>query len=236
MCRLRKTILGKRRKNIDCVKNSRYNRSRTTDLQQEGRVIMSEIICISRSYGSGGRTVGKMLSEQLSLPCYDRELIYLASENSRLDKDTLARHDEQLEKASFSGAPSEMNPYRSRDDVYACQSQIIRDVADKGNCILIGRCAAHILKNTRHQLLRVFVWAPEHVCVKTVMDKFAISEKEAAKMTRQINKHRADYYKHHTGMLWTEASNYDLCIDTSRLSYEQAVKAISAYAQVFFRL
>lgn len=197
---------------------------------------MSKVICISRSYGSGGRTVGKQLSEQSGLPCYDRELIYLALESSSLNKELLARHDEKLEKPSFSSVPSEMNPYRSRDDVFDYQSRMIRELADQGDCILIGRCAAHILKHTRHKLLRVFVWAPEYVCIQRVMEKLAISEKEAIKMTRQINKHRADYYKHHTGVLWTDAGNYDLCLDTSRLSFEQAVTAIQGYAEIFFRL
>lgn len=196
---------------------------------------MSEIICISRSYGSGGRTIGRLLSESMGLPCYDRELIYLCSENGIVDRNTLAVNDERLQKLSFgSSAPSEMNPYRSRDDVFECQSGIIREVADKGSCIIIGRCAAHILKNSRHKLLRVFVWAPEYNCVKTVMEKFAISEKEAMKMIRQIDKHRADYIKHHTDSSWTDARNYDLCIDTSKVKFEQAALAVRRYSEVFF--
>ncbi len=197
---------------------------------------MSEIICIARSYGSGGRTIGKLLSQSMQLPCYDRELIYLASENSELNKELLARNDERVVKPSFhTTVPSEMNPYRSRDDIFACQSKIIRDVADKGNCVIIGRCASHILRSSPHKVLRVYIWAPEHVCVRTVMEKFAISEKEALKMIRQVNKHRADYVKHHTESSWTDARNYDLCIDTSRLTYEQAEQAIRTYADVFFK-
>lgn len=198
---------------------------------------MSDIICISRSYGSGGRTIGRLLSESMGLPCYDRELIYLASENGGVNRNILALNDERLLKLSFdSSAPSEMNPYKSRDDVFMCQSGIIREVADKGSCIIIGRCAAHILRSSRHRILRVFVWAPEYVCVKTVMEKLAISEKEALKMIRQIDKHRADYIKHHTGSSWMNATNYDICIDTSKLSYEQAASAVQKYSEVFFSL
>ena len=121
---------------------------------------MSEIICIARSYGSGGRTIGKLLSQSMQLPCYDRELIYLASENSELNKELLARNDERVVKPSFhTTVPSEMNPYRSRDDIFACQSKIIRDVADKGNCVIIGRCASHILRSSPHKVLRVYIWA-----------------------------------------------------------------------------
>lgn len=195
------------------------------------------IITISRSYGSGGRTIGKMLAKSRDIPFYDRDLIYLASEKSGIDIGLLSQNDESLKKSLFEiRIPTEKNQYVSKDEMFRTQSQIIRDVADKSDCVIIGRCADHILKDGKHKLLRVFIHAPEYHCVQTVMDTFNISEAEAVKTIKQVNKHRADYYKYHTGTEWGSAANFDLCFDTSRLSYEKIVKAISGYVYLFTTL
>ncbi len=195
------------------------------------------IITISRSYGSGGRTIGKMLAQQKTIPFYDRDLLYLASSKSGIDISLLSQNDESVKKSLFDiKIPTEKNRYISKDDIFQTQSRIIREVADQSDCVIIGRCADYILKNSKHKVLRVFVRAPEHECIKAIMDKFHISEAEAAKTVKQVNKHRSDYYKYHTGNSWDYAGNFDLCFDTSQFSYEKIVWAISEYAKIFSSL
>ncbi len=196
--------------------------------------MQNTIICISRSYGSGGRAIGKLIAEHMNLPFYDRNLIYMASEKNNIDLNLLAVNDESLNK-NFSNfrIPDEKNKYISKENIFLCQSKIIKEISDKNSCIIIGRCAGHILRNTPHKVLRVFIWAPEHSCIDTVMKKFNINESEASKIIKQINKHREDYYKHHTKSSRSDARNYDLCIDTSRMTYENAAKAIEEYSSIF---
>ena len=188
------------------------------------------IITISRCYGSGGRSIGKMISEKADIPFYDRNLFYLASSGG-IRPDILSLHDETLYKGR-ADIPSENSQYISKAEIFRTQSDLIRKVAAEGDCVIIGRCADNILKNSKHRLLRVFVWAPEHVCIRTVAKKFCVTEAEAAKTVRKINQHRADYYRYHTRTEWNQAQNFDLCLDTSRYTYQQAADAILGYASV----
>lgn len=195
------------------------------------------IICISRSYGSGGRTIGKLIADKMKLPFYDRNLIYMASEKNNINLSLLAQNDEKLNKASGNfQIPDEKNKYISKESIFLCQARIIKEISDQNSCVIIGRCAGHILKNSKHNVIRVFIWAPEHTCIQTVMNKFHITETEASKIIKQIDKHREDYYKHHTNLSQSDARNYDLCIDTSTMTYEQAADIITKYASLFSKI
>lgn len=192
------------------------------------------IITISRSYGSGGRVIGRMLSEQMNIPYYDRNLIYLASSRTGIDLKYFAQYDEDMKKKLFDDIiPSEKNKYVSKDEIFQCQAEIIRDVADESDCVIVGRCADYILKNSGNKVLRVFIYANESDCIETIIKKLSVSKAEAIKTVNQINKHRSDYYKYHTDTDWTNAQNYDLCINTSMYSAEKAVEAIIKYADIF---
>ena len=188
------------------------------------------IITIARSYGSGGRIIGKKLAEEMNIPYYDRNLIYLAASKTGIDLKHFSENDEDVRRGIFSNIiPSENRKYVSRDDIYHYQADIIKDVADESDCVIVGRCADHILKNSKHNIIRIFIWANREVCINTVTEKFAVSEAEAVKMIKQIDRHRYDYYKYHTSNDWDSAKNYDLCFDTSKLSYEYVVHIIKEY-------
>ena len=191
------------------------------------------IITISRTYGSGGRKIGRLAAERAGIPCYDRELIYLTSAKSGVPASLLSDNDEGLSKRKPDiTIPEEKNKYVSKDEVFLSQSQTIRELADKSDCVIIGRCADTILRSSRHRLIRVFVWAPTELCIQRVSEMLHISEKEAEKTIKEIDRHREDYYRYHTGRHQDNARNFDLCFDTSRISYEQAVKVISSYAEL----
>ena len=113
------------------------------------------------------------------------------------------------------------------------QAEVIRDVADDSDCVIVGRCADHILKNSGNKILRVFIYANEIDCIESIMKKLSVSKSEAVKTINQINKHRSDYYKYHTETDWTSAKNYDMCINTSEYTPEKAVEAIMKYSEIF---
>ena len=198
------------------------------------------VITIARSYGSGGRMLGKLLSEKLDVPYYDRNLIYLASDKSGIDVRLLFEHDETIKNGIFErlntfGAkniPPESRSFSSQTELFNYQSGVIRELADRGDCVIIGRCAGHILRDTPHKLVRVFIWAPPEVCAKTVMDKFSIGESEAKRIINDINKHRREYFKHYTGSYWDSATNYDLSINSSELSPDEAVERIIKFSKI----
>lgn len=192
------------------------------------------IITISRSYGSGGRVIGRMLSEKMEIPYYDRNLIYLSSNRTGIDLKYFAKYDEDTKKKIIDALiPSEKNKYVSKDEIFIHQAEVIRDVADEGDCVIVGRCADYILKNSGHKILKVFIYANEIDCVENIMNKFSISKQEALKVINQVNKHRSDYYFYHTDNDWMSAKNYDLCISTSDYNYEKAAEIIFQYSRIF---
>jgi len=194
------------------------------------------IITIARSYGSGGKTIGKMVAEKKNMSYYDRNLIYLSSVQSGIDIKTISEGVEYQNKRQSLVIPDEGKKYVSKEDVFRSQCATIHTAAEKGNCVFIGRCADYILRNSGHQLLRVFIWAPEEDCLKNIMKEFEITSQEASKMIKQINKHRADYYEYHSRQRWDNARNYDLCINTADYNYEQASELIIGYADIISRL
>lgn len=199
------------------------------------------VITVARSYGSGGRMIGQQLADSMKIAYYDRNLIYLASDKSGLDARVLSEYDESVRKTPFhrskyfsSGiVPPETRRFTSHSDIFHCQQNIIREVAAKSDCVIIGRCAEHALKNSGHHLLRVFIWAPHEFCIENVMKKFSISREEADKIIRDINKHRQEYYKYYTGVEWESATNYDLCINTEQYSPSEAVQLIRGAVDLF---
>ena len=198
------------------------------------------VITIARQYGSGGRTIGQMLAKELGIEFYDKDLIKKASEESGINMALFANADEKkksifskLKKKHYGGevlSPSS-SQYTSEENLFNIQAKIIRDLAQKESCIIIGRAADFILKD-RDDVISVFVHAPEEFLVEQASKKLSMSDKELEKYIAKIDKERAEYYKHHTGRDWTDARNYDLCLNSSKLGFEKCVEEIKAYMNV----
>lgn len=195
------------------------------------------VITIARGFGSGGRTIGKMLAQRLSLDYYDMELLRLASEESGINLELFGRADETVKLGFFKKynksywdqpvSPSSME-FTSDDNLFQYQAKVIRDLADKQNCVIIGRCADHILKY-RQDVLRIFFYADEESCIKTVTKLYGVPEKTAADRIHSIDRARAAYYKYYTGKQWNDVCNYDLCINTTKIGFDKAVDVVVAY-------
>lgn len=201
------------------------------------------VITIARQYGSGGKTVGEMLAKQLDIHYYDRELMKLASEESGINEALFASADEfvkgnglfRMGKNVYGGQliPPDSDEFTSSDNLFNYQAKIIRQLAEEQSCVIMGRCADYVLKDYDN-VLSVFVHAPHDFCMEMAGKKHSMSERELEKYIAKMDKQRADYYKYHTGREWTDARNYDLCLNSSKLGFERCVEEIIAYMKVRF--
>lgn len=198
------------------------------------------VITIARSYGSGGRTLGKLLAEDLGIPCYDRELIRMASDESGISEALFGELDEKKKGRSFFRSikpytgkllPPESDDFVSDDNLFNLQAKIIKDLAEKESCIIIGRCADYILKD-RKDVLRLYFYASEEDCLIRLREISGEPDKELLKKIHKIDKHRADYYKYYTGKEWNDAKNYDFCLNTTSMSYEKLIDVVKAYIEI----
>lgn len=201
------------------------------------------VITIARQYGSGGRTIGEMLAKDLGIHYYDKELLKIASEESGIHEGLFARVDEKpkntllyrISQKVYQGQliPPESDDFVSTDNLFNYQAKVIKQLAEEEACVIIGRCADYVLQDYDN-VLSVFVHAPEEYCVEQAKNKLSMSDKEIRKYIQKTDRQRAEYYKHYTGREWTDARNYDLCLDSSKLGFERCVEEIKSYMRVRF--
>ena len=201
------------------------------------------VITIARQYGSGGRTVGEMLSKDMGIHYYDKELIKLASEESGINERLFVNADEKIKmtklfkmvKNIYTGQliPPESDDFVSDKNLFNYQAKVIKNLAEEESCVIVGCCADYVLKDYDN-VLSVFVHAPKDYCMEQAAKKVSMPSKELEKYIAKIDKRRADYYKFYTGREWTDARNYDLCLDSSKLGFERCVEEIKAYIKVRF--
>ena len=198
---------------------------------------MKTVITIARSYGSGGKTLGKLLADKMGINCYDREIIRMASDSSGINEELFGRVDEILKKSPLFGIvrsnpykgngliPPESSNFVSDDNLFNYQAQVIKELAEKESCIIIGRCADYVLKDNPN-VIRLYLYPPLEDCIKRVMAQNSITEKETIKKIETIDKYRSDYYKYYTGKEWNDARNYDFCLNTTSMSYEKLIQVV----------
>ena len=200
-------------------------------------------ITITRGFGSGGRTIGKMLAERLGLDYYDNELIKLASEESGINIELFGKADERKKVALFGRynrtygeklIPPDSGDFTSDDNLFNYQAKIIKGLAEKGNSIIVGRCADHVLRDVPN-VLRVFIHAPMDFCIKQVTDMYSVTEREAIRQIERIDRARSTYYRYYTGNDWDNARNYDLCLNSSELGFKRCVDIIEHHVDVLYR-
>ena len=188
------------------------------------------VITIARGYGSGGKTIGQMLSKDLGIEYYDKDLIKIASEESGINEGLFGSTDERVKK----GLVIKKNSIASQDRLFEYQSEAIRKLAKNESCIIIGRCADYILKDYKN-VVKVFIYADLESCVRAVMERFGYSETESEKKILSIDKERSEYYKYHTGHEWDCATNYDLCLNSGELGFDKVIEIIKGYLVIRFQ-
>ena len=201
------------------------------------------VITISRMYGSGGKTIAEMISKELNIPYYDKDLIKLASEESGINEALFAKADEKVNGGSlfkiakkvYTGevlSPSSKN-FTSDENLFNYQAKIIKELAQTESCVIVGRCSNFILKDFDN-VLSVFIHAPLGFCLEKAKEKNNLTGNDLKDFVNKTNKQKEVYYKKYTGLDWSDARYYDLCLDSSKLGYERCVEVITGYKKVRF--
>lgn len=197
---------------------------------------MNYVVTIARGFGSGGKEIGDMLGRELGIPCYEQEILKMASEYSGLNEALFGKADEKLSGSYLFNLVKRVNTTRitnpsdreftSNDNLYQIQAEIIRQLAEEQSCIIVGKCANHLLRDYKN-VLSVYVEANRETCVTHLMKKYMISSEEATKMIVKTEKYRSDYYRHYTGGRdWTNPTEYDITLNSGRLGKDGCVKIL----------
>ena len=191
------------------------------------------IITIGRQHGSNGRDIALKLASDLNIPCYDKEIVDEASRNSEFCKEIVDSYDEKRVSAYAFAAPqyaSLGSGFHLNMQVASTQFDAIRSIAERGDCIFVGRCADYVLRN-RKDLVKVFVYADYAYRVRTIMERKNINEEQAKKLIKEVDRDRSSYYRYYTDQNWGDVRNYEICLDSSRTGVDGAAHVIEAYIQ-----
>lgn len=197
------------------------------------------VVTIARHFGSGGKTIGEMLANDLGINWYERDIIKMASEDSGISEALFNQADEKLKrtplffgktKAEYKGKliSPKSDDFVSDQNLFNYQAKIIRELADKESCVIIGRAADYVLKDYPN-VVRVFVHASKEYCIQQAKERASYIGRDYDKFIEKTDKFRGDYYRYYTGQEWTDARNYDLCLNSERLGFEGTMEAIKDY-------
>lgn len=186
------------------------------------------IITISRTFGSGGHDIGEKLAKEMGIPFYDKNLLKIMSDKTGISEEGLENADEKLlHRFTDSYAIAFGQDYETNIYLYKVQKRIIQELAEKGSCVIVGRLADWILRENP-DLLRIFVMAPEEFRVNRVMEQENITEKQAEKLIRQVDKLRRNYYSFFTDGKWDSMENKDIVINSALRGIDGTVNVLKA--------
>ena len=191
---------------------------------------MSKIITISREFGSGGRTIGRKVAEKLGIPCYDQEIIEKIAQKSGFCEEFIREKGEYASSGSkFFNAisASYANGLSMQDKLWIEQERVITEIAQKEDCIIIGRCADVILQG-KADCLKVFIHASMQKRAERVEKLYGLREESTERRLKDKDKRRKAYYQYYTDVEWGEVGNYHLCLDSGKLGIEKCVDIISS--------
>lgn len=185
------------------------------------------IITISRQFGSGGRTIGKKLAEELGIKCYDREIIDQVAEESGFDKKYISEKGEYVPNGIFGTMMNRWsyNGPTNEEKIWQIQSGYIKELAEKESCVIVGRCADYLLGD-RADVLKVFIHADDKYRAERIVKNYGESDVDPEKRLRDKDKHRAAYYQIYTDMTFGDALNYHVCLDSGAVGEDNCVEIL----------
>lgn len=191
------------------------------------------LITVGREYGSGGKSIADKLSHDLNIPIFDKNMLSIIAQKHGYSEDALASSDERLGNPFFEPYPSfGMDTGSISDKLYIMQSEIIREEANKGSAIFIGRCANDILEKY-DDVVNIFIYAPKMTRIQRIMEVEDISDSTAAeKILRRTDKARRSYYQFYTDKKWGSSEGMDLLINSASLGIDGSVRLIEDYLRL----
>lgn len=207
---------------------------------------MSLVITIGRQFGSGGRDVGEKVAEYFNIPFYDKELVEMAAQKSNISKEALKEVDEHATNSFLYSLASGNYSMRGinapiyyempiNDKLFIAQAEVIKELAKKGSCVIVGRCADYVLENENVGLLNVFIHGSVDYRAKRVMDALGITQAKARDKVLKTDKQRRTYYDYYTSRDWGVMSNYDLCINAEKFGIDETANMIISYAKTIIK-
>lgn len=201
------------------------------------------IITIARGFGSGGKEIGTKLGKRLGIPCYEDQILKMASDFSGINESLFHERNEKLKHSAYvlkylkkvpftTVARPDAKEFVSDANLFNIQSEIIRQLAKSQSCVIIGKCADYVLRDFDN-VISIYIEAPRAQCVESIMNKLGVTEPEAHKLIEKTDKYRADYYKYYTqGGYWTNPVNYDLTLNSARVGRDSCVDVIIDYINI----
>jgi cytidylate kinase len=187
-----------------------------------------KIITISREFGSGGKYIGLLVAKKLGIPCYDKDIIEKIAEESGFVDDFIKRVSEYAPSKSifaYSFVGRSANGESIEDKIFAIQTKVIKELAEKGPCVIVGRSADYILRDM--DTLNVFIYANHKERVKRTMSFKGVSQKDAEKLIYETDKKRSINYKYYTGKDWGARENYTVMLNSTELGVEKTAEFIA---------
>lgn len=192
-----------------------------------------KIVTIGRQFGSGGHEIGNRLATRLDIPLYDNNLVRMVAEKLDIREETAQAVDETTLNSFLAGyviAPMEYSTYINAieyiqplsEQVYELQCEIIRKLAERGSCVIVGRCADFVLRDNPN-LINVFICADKEDRIKRIAQRYDLSERKAADRIKKIDRERKYYYESHTGLDWGSVQAHQMLLNASRLGMEKTV-------------
>ncbi len=207
----------------------------------------STIFTIGRQFGSAGRRVGSEIAKKLDIPFYDKELISLVAKDSGLNEALIENVDEKAASSFFQSLMAGSNPFGAfpmatsnlglpdlpiNDRIFLIQCDAIREIAKKGPCVIVGRCADYVLREEKNRLLSIFIHAPLEVRCDRATNLYKIPSKKAQSECQKNDRTRAHYYNYFSDRKWGSASNYDISIDSSILGVSKTAECIINFDKI----
>ena len=186
----------------------------------------NRVITISREFGSGGRTIGRMVAEKLGIPSYDQEMIEKIAKESGFEADYIKNEGEYVSGGWLSNMfTSRTWGATNQDQIWMMQHRIITELAEQGPCVIVGRCADAILKD-KADCLRVFIHADPKFRADRIVKVYGEREESPEQRVKEKDKCRAAYYRFYTDTKWGYAQNYHVALDSGELGIEKCVEII----------
>ena len=190
------------------------------------------MITISRQYGTNGHEIAEKLAEKLGIPFYDKDLITIASQESRIDERAFEKAEETATTAWGYALSNRSN--RSlygmplNDQLFMVQASVIRTVADQGPALFVGRCADYVLDGYK-EAINIFLQASVESRLQTVMERDRLTAREAEARIKRLDKSRATYYNYYTDRKWSDLENYDIVLSVTHLTPDEAAELLYAF-------
>ena len=194
------------------------------DTSTDNKLSKNMVITISREYGSGGRYIGRLIADKLGIKLYDKDFIVRVAQETGLSEEFIENNEQKrnLLDSLNSGYYYGLN---SSDELFVKEAELIKEIANKESCVIIGRCANFILKD-KENVVKVFVYSNMEDKIKRATEYYGLDANKAEKEINRINKLRANHYKYYTDSEWKDSSNYDLFINSDELGVEKTAELI----------